>query len=332
MQINKAILEIFDFTSSLAVYSEHELKVGDESIQEYIGAHVTKAMKDPGLRLGTLHEYSPMGKEIVAYRQGDKSFVELSKELSERTFDYMKQATDAVVIDGIICEAVTDVNYLCILLCQAHDAYTHQLFSEEDGTLATELVPHKAVLPNPSQKLRSFVAIRLDDLSVRLFEPKGEYDGEVAYILADKVLQVGTDQSSRDTVRKVKTIVDKVSEAYESDGVKAMAMVKQLISKNAEVSDTVDPVRIVEQVFSTNPVQQEAAKKELAEQDMMRPLPVNREFATKVGQQHKIKTDTGIEISFPVEYMKNREFIEILTNDNGTLRIEVKNINKIMNK
>ena len=105
MQINKAILEIFDFTSSLAVYSEHELKVGDESIQEYIGAHVAKAMKDSGLRLGTLHEYSPMGKEIVAYRQGDKSFVELSKELSERTFDYMKQATDAVVIDGIICEA-----------------------------------------------------------------------------------------------------------------------------------------------------------------------------------------------------------------------------------
>ena len=32
MQINKAALEIFDFTSSLAVYSEHELKVGDQAI------------------------------------------------------------------------------------------------------------------------------------------------------------------------------------------------------------------------------------------------------------------------------------------------------------
>ena len=96
--------------------------------------------------------------------------------------------------------------------------------------------------------------------------------------------------------------------------------------------DTVDPVRIVEEVFKANPIQQEAAKKELADADMMRPLPVNREFATKVGEHHKIKTDTGIEISFPVEYMKNREFIEIKTNDDGTLRIELKNINKIMNK
>ena len=51
-----------------------------------------------------------------------------------------------------------------------------------------------------------------------------------------------------------------------------------------------------------------------------------------VGEHHKIKTDTGIEISFPVEYLKNREFIEIKTNDDGTLRIELKNINKIVNK
>ena len=65
---------------------------------------------------------------------------------------------------------------------------------------------------------------------------------------------------------------------------------------------------------------------------MMRPLPVNREFAGKQGRQHKIKTDTGIEISFPVEYMKNRDFIEIVTNPDGTLRIELKNINKISNK
>ena len=198
--------------------------------------------------------------------------------------------------------------------------------------MATELGSHKAVLPMPSQKLRAFASINLSNFSVRIFEPKGEFDGEVSYILADKVLQSGTNQYSRDTVRKVKTIVDKVAQAHESDGVVELTTAKSMIAKNAEVSDTVDPVRIVEEVFKANPIQQEAAKKELADADMLRPLPVNREFATKVGEHHKIKTDTGIEISFPVEYMKNREFIEIKTNDDGTLRIELKNINKIINK
>ena len=235
-----------------------------------------------------------MGKRIGEYKSGEISFITLAKELGEKTFDYMKQATVGIVIDTIVCDVVTDTSYICMLLCQAHDAFTHQLFSEDDGSLSTELVPHKAVLPMPTQKLRAFVAINTLDLSVRIFEPKGEYDGEVCYILADKVLQLGTDQSSRDTVKKVKTIIDKVAQAHESDGVAELTMAKSMIAKNAEVSDTVNPIRIVEEVFKSNPIQQEAAKKELAEQDMMRPLPVNREFATKVGEHHKIKTDTGI--------------------------------------
>lgn len=331
MQINHASLHIFDFTAGLAVYSENELKVGEQSIQEYIGGHVVKAFRDPACRTGFIHADGLVGKWIQAYRNGEKSFSDLSKELGERCFDYMKQATEGSIIDTIVCEAVTDRSYICLLQCQAHDAYTHQLFSEDDGSLSTELVPHKAVLPNPSQKLRAFLSIDTVDYSVKVFEPKGEYDGEVAYILADKVLQIGTSQSSRDTVRKVKKIVDQVAEAHESDGVAALALAKSYIAKNAEVSDSLDPVRIVEEVF-TNPVQVEAAKKALEEENMLQPLPVNREFATKVGQMHKIKTDTGIEISFPVEYMKKRDFIEILTNDDGSLRIEVKNINKIINK
>ena len=90
-----------------------------------------------------------MGKRIGEYKGGEISFITLAKELGEKTFDYMKQATVGVVIDTIVCDVVTDTSYICMLLCQAHDAFTHQLFSEDDGSLSTELVPHKAVLPMP---------------------------------------------------------------------------------------------------------------------------------------------------------------------------------------
>ncbi|MDY3974089.1 nucleoid-associated protein [uncultured Veillonella sp.] len=332
MQINKAVLQIFDFHSSLAVFSEGELELGEETIQDYISAHVEKAIKDPGLRQGHLNPSSPVGQLISKYRDGEVSIVELGKSLGETIFNFMKQATEPCLMDAIICEAAANHTYICVLLCQAHDGYTHGTMSGESGALSTKLVANRAVLPMPSQKLRSFLAINVEDFSVRLFEPKGEYDGEVTYILADRVLQIGTNPSSRDTVAKVRRIVDKVAKAHEGDGVAELVEVRSMISKNAEVSDTINPEIIVETVFAANPVQKEAAKQALAEQDMLRPLPVNREFAAKVGEKHKIKTDTGIEISFPVEYMKNSEFIEIVTNPDGTLRIELKNISKILNK
>ncbi|WP_444498876.1 nucleoid-associated protein [Veillonella seminalis] len=332
MQINRAVLQILDFSSSLAVYSENELNMGEEALQDYVSAHVMKGIKDPGLRTGYLNETSHLGQLLVQYRDGLTDITKVGKELGETIFNYMKQATDPVIIDTIICEAAENHRYLCILLCQAHDAYTHQLFNEEDGSLTTELIPNRAVLPSPTQKLRSFCAIDLEDFSVRLFEHKGEYDGEAVYILGDKVLQIGTNPSSRDTVAKVRRIVDKVAKAHEGDGVEELVKVRSMISKNAEVSDTLNPETIVDTVFANQPQQKEAAKKALAEQDMLRPLPVNREFAAKVEEKHKIKTDTGIEISFPVEYMKNSDFIEIVTNPDGTLRIELKNISKILNK
>ena len=52
-----------------------------------------------------------------------------------------------------------------------------------------------------------------------------------------------------------------MAQAHESDGVVELTTAKSMIAKNAEVSDTVDPVRIVEEVFKANPIQQEAAKK-----------------------------------------------------------------------
>lgn len=332
MQINKAVLQIFDFTSSLAVYSENELPVGEEHIQNYLQAHVEKAFRDPSLRTGAIVAGSQLGQQLTAYREGRLSLVELAKELGGKLFEFMKQATEPVVCDAVFCEAAGNGTYLCLLLCQAHDAYTHQLFSEEDGSLTTELVEHRAVLPGPTQKVRSFFAVSLEDFAVRLFEPKGEYDGEICYILAEKVLSIIAEQSSRETVRKVRQVVEQVARDHESDGVEAMAKTKEFIAKNAEVSDLLDPAEVVKSAFQGNPVQQEAARKELAEADMLRDMPVNREFAAKVGKSHKIRTDTGIELSFPVEYMKNQDFIEIVTNPDGTLRIELKNIGKIMNK
>lgn len=332
MQINAAVLEVFDFTSSMSAYSDHPMDMTEPEIQSYLEMHVMKALQDPGARTGYISDQTPWGRKIKQLENQEVSLVEFGKELGETLFTYMAQAMDPCVLDMIVCEAQGEQAYLCVLLCKAHDGYTHQLYSEEDGSLATKLVEHRVVLPTVTQKLYAFASIKLSDLSIRLFEPKGEYDGEKMHFLEERIFQVTTNPSSKDTVKKVRTVVDRISKAHEQDGVAAMAKTKELLAKNAEVSDTLEARHIIEQVFSTNPIQREAAMKELAEEDLLEPLLVSRTYATKVGKQHKIKTDTGIELSFPVEYMNDREFIEISTNENGTLRIELKNISKITNK
>ena len=332
MQINAAVLEVFDFTSSMPAYSDYPMEIDGPDIQSYLEMHVMKALQDPGARTGYISEQTPWGRKIKQFGDKEISLVEFGRELGETLFTYMAQAMDPCVLDMIVCDAQGEQPYLCILLCKAHDGYTHQLMAEENGSLATKLVEHRAVLPTVTQKLYGFASIKLSDLSIRVFEPKGEFDGEKMRFLEERIFQVSMHPSSKDTVKKVRTIVDRVSKAHEQPGVEAMAKTKELLAKNAEVSDTIEARQIIEQVFESNPIQKQAALKELEEEDLLGPLPVSRTYATKIGKQHKIKTDTGIELSFPVEYMNDREFIEISTNENGTLRIELKNISKITNK
>ena len=60
--------------------------------------------------------------------------------------------------------------------------------------------------------------------------------------------------------------------------------------------------------------------------------PVERAVAKRVTRNHKIRTDTGIESTFPAEYAQNPKFIEFTSTSNGLIRIELKNIGSIENK
>ncbi len=48
--------------------------------------------------------------------------------------------------------------------------------------------------------------------------------------------------------------------------------------------------------------------------------------------KHKIRTDTGIDITFPAEYGKNPDFLEFESNLDGTLSIRIKNVGAIENR
>ena len=51
-----------------------------------------------------------------------------------------------------------------------------------------------------------------------------------------------------------------------------------------------------------------------------------------MARNHKIRTDTGIEITFPTEYSHNPDFIEFVSMPNGMISIELKNIGNIENR
>ena len=62
------------------------------------------------------------------------------------------------------------------------------------------------------------------------------------------------------------------------------------------------------------------------------PVKMDKEATLKMMCKHKLKTDTGIELTIPTDYFDNTEFVEFNNNDDGTLSITLKHISNIVNR
>ena len=70
----------------------------------------------------------------------------------------------------------------------------------------------------------------------------------------------------------------------------------------------------------------------LADEALPERVVVEKNVAKRVAKSHKIRTDTGIDITFPAEYGENPDFIEFVSGPNGLINIELKNIGHIENR
>ena len=57
-----------------------------------------------------------------------------------------------------------------------------------------------------------------------------------------------------------------------------------------------------------------------------------RESTIKKFQKQHLTTDTGIEITIPMEEYKNPDRVEFLTNPDGTVSVLIKNIGRLRTK
>ena len=63
-----------------------------------------------------------------------------------------------------------------------------------------------------------------------------------------------------------------------------------------------------------------------------KPIEVEYVKPARSDKVQKIKTDKGIEIIIPVDYMNSRDFVEFKNQPDGTISIQLKNITRITSK
>ena len=131
-------------------------------------------------------------------------------------------------------------------------------------------------------------------------------------LIPDGLLQCVTGVSGKEVIDTVTRVVEEVAEEHGANTAVALAKVKAAVAEKVEDDEELPPWDIVDEVFEDEPVIKESVRAAV--------------------RNHKIRTDTGIEISFPAEMGSNSEYIEFVNEPNGLISIELKNIGSIENR
>lgn len=331
ISIHHAVLHILDMTSGVTVFSQKELQLEDPMTVSYLCKHLEKSLANTGAKTGQLHSGTQFQEFTGQYLRQQTDFIAYSTLLAQKVQQALASSSRCEATDVLVCDFEQEgLRYIGLLLLYNKTAFTHYATQEPEG-IRNDIIQYQALLPTPSQKVDSYALVNLQSQEVLFADRKVEVAGQETYLLPDCIVECSSELSPRETMRIVQKVATKIAEEHGVSPAETVAKAKTFLRENAEQSDQMVAQVLGREVFAESPMMQHEFMEAVKEAGVPQSAKMNREFAKKASQTQKIKTDTGIEITFPVDYFENQEFMEFIHNPDGTIAIQLKNINKITN-
>lgn len=332
VDIKKAILHVLDCTAGAGIFSEEEIDLEDTVISAYLCRHIEKIYDDPGMRCGEFNAVSGFKYHLGEYREGKESFADFSLFAAERLYEALKSAEKAESCDIVVCEcSVGERPVAAILKLDNKVGFVHHV-EQSDGKIKNKIINHYAILPFATQKITSCAFVDMEDMSIRCKGKRLKIDGETVDLIADALLEGVFDISAKESFNAVRKIAKSVSEDYGTNEIETEARMKKYVKEATVSAEEIKVEEVAETVFDGLASAKHDFVEKAKEAQVPQSFETNEYITKKVNANLRLVTDTGIEILFPAEYYKDDENISIINNDDGTISVQINNINKLTNK
>ena len=331
MNINHAILHIFDAQSAVTVFSEAELEFDTRAVKSFVTKHLKRSRNAADNHPGSFTQESAFAAELKRYFFGERTFIDLSQQIAEFLCEQLSHAEKPSSADILVADFEDDeeTRWFAILIMESRMAFMHEV-ANDAGTVAAKIARHHAILPAPTQKIASYALVRSRDLAILYQDKPRTIMGADTQLIVDGLLQCTTGTSAKEVIDTVTRAVAEAAEEHGANAAVALAATKAAMVEQVEVDEELPPWDIVDEVFAEEPALQATVRQKLEEEHVPERVSVERAHAERPSvRSQKIRTDTGIEITFPVEMSKNSEYIAFKNEPNGLISIELKNIGAI---
>ena len=231
LRIGHAILHVFDFESGSTFFSERELNLDNHQTRSYVTRRLRRIRSSAESKHGTFAPKSNFASGLKEYLAGQVPFVDFSVQIAQWFWEELRRAEDLEQCDLLVADftdtgemrasenadedTVADayesegMRLFAVVLLPRKQAFIHEV--DENGN---EIARQDATLPNPAQKVDTYVLIDADTLAIDFHDKERSVAGESRQIIPELFLQCSQEASSHEVIDEVTSIVEDLSEEY----------------------------------------------------------------------------------------------------------------------
>ena len=318
LNVDRAILHVFDFDSGSTYFSERPLDLDVRSTKSFVQRHLRKISSNAESRHGAFAADSGFAAELQRYLAGEREFVEFSVEIAQWFWEELRRAEDLEQCDLLVAD-FTDTD-----AASGEDV-------EFEGDAGRRFFAI-ATLPNPSQKVASYVLVDAATGAIDFHDKERGVGGTSVMVIPERFLQCTSEASSHEVIDEVSVIVRDVAEEFGLEPAVEVGRAKACVARAADVEESFSPAEVGRTVFAERPDVAERFEERVRAASLPEEAPVRRGVANRLTKSHKIRTDTGVEITFPSELAERPGYLDFSTDAEGRITITVGNVARIENR
>lgn len=342
LKVDRAILHVFDFDSGSTYLSERPLDLTVRATRSFVQRHLRKISSCAESRHGAFAPDSGFAGELRRYLAGDREFVEFSVEIAQWFWEELRRTEDLEQCDLLVAD-FTDTDgagekdaefdgpagrrFFSVMLLPRRQAFVHEVAGD-----ANDIARVDATLPNPSQKVASYVLVDAETGAIDFHDKKRAVGGERVSIIPERFLRCSSEASSHEVIDEVSVIVRDVAEEFGLEPAVEVGRAKAAVARSADVEESFSPAEVGRAVFAERPEVAERFEQRVREAALPEEAPVRRGVAGRLTRSHRIRTDTGVEITFPSELAERPGYLDFSTDAEGRITITVGNVARIENR
>lgn len=367
--IRKAILHILDTVHGDCILSNTLLDPGPD-LYEFIRNHIYKiVISDDTKDCEFNPETSPVYSVLAAWDESDEeSFISTSQVIAEKLYTAMAQGLDIPAADLLFVTFQAEgVIYLALLKMNYKESYTHEISVSDipdDGLSDTDIsadadidsgtdissgiaskrepataevhadiVKSRALLPASSTRIPEAIVINLDDLHIKLLEKRYDVNGEKVFYLSENFLVCHTSLPPKKKLNILTRVINTISNKYDGADLKTKMDTKSALQKEYVDRQSFDVEEIGNRLFGNSPEKKSEFDEKMEQYDLQFDnFTVTNESTVKKLEKQIMVTDSGIEISIPMETYNKLANLEVQTDVTGKTTIIIKNIDNLILK